>query len=115
MSDEQWHGTSGGYTNHDCRCEGCTEAFRVEHNRYMAAHPEQRQRAAVRQQLATARRNGFTSREAYEASRPLRAVLVSCPFCPWSARAPVSWMKNGRAAGYHAHVKDAHPPRVQSV
>jgi hypothetical protein len=24
-----WHGTSGGYTNHHCRCKECTEAYRI--------------------------------------------------------------------------------------
>ena len=27
--DEKWHGTSGGYTNHYCRCDGCRDAFRA--------------------------------------------------------------------------------------
>lgn len=24
--DAPWHGTSGGYTNHSCRCRPCTDA-----------------------------------------------------------------------------------------
>lgn len=24
---EKWHGTSGGYTNHKCRCAGCRVAW----------------------------------------------------------------------------------------
>lgn len=27
----RWHGTSGGYNNHGCRCAECTEAFRIAH------------------------------------------------------------------------------------
>jgi hypothetical protein len=47
---ERWHGTYGGYTNHDCRCEACRRAATVRHLRYMNAHPEQRekQRAYMR-------------------------------------------------------------------
>lgn len=26
MSEERWHGTIGGYTNHACRCDGCRAA-----------------------------------------------------------------------------------------
>jgi hypothetical protein len=25
---ETWHGTVGGYTNHKCRCDACTQAQR---------------------------------------------------------------------------------------
>lgn len=28
MSDEKWHGTPGGYTNHGCRCDDCRAALR---------------------------------------------------------------------------------------
>ena len=28
MSDETWHGTPGGYTNHRCRCDACRAALR---------------------------------------------------------------------------------------
>lgn len=28
MSAEAWHGSYGGYSNHRCRCEGCTVANR---------------------------------------------------------------------------------------
>ncbi len=31
-----WHGTLGGYTNHRCRCEACTEAMRVRQVDYRA-------------------------------------------------------------------------------
>ena len=27
MSAEKWHGTPGGYTNHDCRCGECRSAW----------------------------------------------------------------------------------------
>jgi phosphoribosyl 1,2-cyclic phosphodiesterase len=33
---ELWHGTVGGYTNHDCRCPECTEAFRMGMAKYRA-------------------------------------------------------------------------------
>jgi hypothetical protein len=26
---ERWHGTSGGYTNHKCRCDECRAAWRA--------------------------------------------------------------------------------------
>lgn len=29
MVEETYHGTVGGYTNHDCRCEECKEAATV--------------------------------------------------------------------------------------
>lgn len=32
-----WHGTTGGYSNHFCRCKECTEAFRI----YVADYREQ--------------------------------------------------------------------------
>lgn len=28
---EKWHGTAGGYTNHKCRCDACTAAWRDYH------------------------------------------------------------------------------------
>lgn len=28
MSAEPWHGTTGGYTNHKCRCDDCRAALR---------------------------------------------------------------------------------------
>ena len=28
MMRELWHGTPGGYTNHQCRCDECRAAFR---------------------------------------------------------------------------------------
>lgn len=28
-AQERWHGTSGGYGNHKCRCDDCREAHRV--------------------------------------------------------------------------------------
>jgi hypothetical protein len=37
-----WHGTSGGYTNHRCRCPDCKEAWAVAYRAYMNRHPEQR-------------------------------------------------------------------------
>lgn len=27
MTDDKWHGTPGGYTNHRCRCEPCRNAW----------------------------------------------------------------------------------------
>lgn len=49
MSDttvEKWHGTSGGYTNHKCRCNDCREAWRVQHFAYIQRSPIQRERHA---------------------------------------------------------------------
>lgn len=27
VAEEKWHGTSGGYTNHSCRCDACKKAW----------------------------------------------------------------------------------------
>lgn len=27
MANDRWHGTSGGYTNHKCRCDDCRSAW----------------------------------------------------------------------------------------
>lgn len=43
------HGTSGGYTNHRCRCDLCKKAWREAHKAYLDKHPEQREKARVRQ------------------------------------------------------------------
>lgn len=29
--NERWHGTSGGYSNHKCKCGPCTKAFAAAH------------------------------------------------------------------------------------
>ena len=42
--DDPRHGTYNGYINLGCRCEPCREAHRVEHLRYMHAHPAQVER-----------------------------------------------------------------------
>lgn len=46
----KWCGTPGGYTNHQCRCDACTSAWRVYHYKHMHASPERlrRQRDAAR-------------------------------------------------------------------
>lgn len=31
---EKWHGTAGGYTNHNCRCESCRAAFTISKNKW---------------------------------------------------------------------------------
>lgn len=41
MSAEPWHGTTGGYTNHACRCDDCREAKR-ERDREYRQRPEAR-------------------------------------------------------------------------
>jgi hypothetical protein len=33
-TEAKWHGTVGGYINHSCRCERCTEAQRVQQAEY---------------------------------------------------------------------------------
>lgn len=34
MDHESWHGTSGGYCNHGCRCDACRDAHRLAHKRH---------------------------------------------------------------------------------
>lgn len=43
------HGRPSSYVNHACRCPLCTEAFRVEHLRYMHADPERLRKHAERE------------------------------------------------------------------
>jgi hypothetical protein len=38
-----WCGTAGGYTNHHCRCARCRAANARAFQKYIAAHPEQRE------------------------------------------------------------------------
>lgn len=33
-----WCGTAGGYSNHQCRCKSCTDAWAVAHLKYMHAN-----------------------------------------------------------------------------
>lgn len=40
---EKWHGTSGGYNNHKCRCEPCRLAW----NKYCREYRERKRRAFV--------------------------------------------------------------------
>jgi len=47
---ERWHGTSGGYSNHRCRCDECKRAWASAHRAYLDRHPEQRERARKRAQ-----------------------------------------------------------------
>lgn len=39
---ETWHGTIGGYTNHKCRCEACSDASSEHAKKYRAANREKR-------------------------------------------------------------------------
>jgi len=69
------HGTVGGYNNHRCRCERCTETHRISHRLYMQESPLQQrrrqdrrveaarreaERAAERQRQAAERRANWT-------------------------------------------------------
>lgn len=40
MADEKWHGTSGGYTNHKCRCDECRVAFNESMRKYQKRRRE---------------------------------------------------------------------------
>lgn len=51
---EPWHGTAGGYTNHDCRGAKCTKAWKVYHKAYMNAKPERLAAAARREKARRA-------------------------------------------------------------
>ncbi len=48
---EPWHGTSGGYTNHGCRCERCREAQKLRQRVYMEENPSQRRLAVLRARI----------------------------------------------------------------
>jgi hypothetical protein len=39
--DEDWHGTLGGYTNHDCRCQLCKKAHAKYQRQYEKATTRQ--------------------------------------------------------------------------
>lgn len=43
------HGTTNGYGNLGCRCERCTEAWRVRHLTYMHGDPARMERHAERE------------------------------------------------------------------
>ena len=47
--DDPRHGTTNGYGNLGCRCERCTEAWRVRHLTYMHADPERMVKHAERE------------------------------------------------------------------
>jgi hypothetical protein len=40
VGDEDWHGTVGGYTNHNCRCEACRFAIAGYGKEWWAANPD---------------------------------------------------------------------------
>lgn len=41
-SQKPWHGTPGGYSNHDCRCDACTRAWRGYSRNRAASSPAKR-------------------------------------------------------------------------
>lgn len=43
------HGTSNGYINLGCRCQPCRDAHAAKHREYMRTHPEQREKARLRE------------------------------------------------------------------
>lgn len=45
------HGTQNGYVNLWCRCEDCTEAWRVYHREYMNRDPNRLAKQAQAQRL----------------------------------------------------------------
>lgn len=49
---EMRHGSTSTYRNHGCRCDECKAANTQGHARYMAAHPEQREKARQRNRIA---------------------------------------------------------------
>lgn len=49
--DDPRHGTSNGYTNLECRCQLCREAWAVAHWTYMHADPTRLERHRLRQQV----------------------------------------------------------------
>lgn len=45
---EYVHGTTNGYGNWFCRCEGCCRAWSLRQKEYLARHPEQVARKQAR-------------------------------------------------------------------
>ena len=37
LPDAKWHGSAGGYTNHGCRCQPCTDAWAEYHYQRQAS------------------------------------------------------------------------------
>ena len=61
VGDEDWHGSIGGYTNHQCRCSGCLSAMREYKQRWAAANREKlnaQARGRYAQQGESAKRAG---------------------------------------------------------
>ena len=48
------HGTLNGYKNHKCHCALCRAAWAKHHVQYMDAHPEQREKARLRERARRA-------------------------------------------------------------
>jgi hypothetical protein len=59
--DDDRHGTTNGYSNLKCRCESCTEAWRVWHRRYM--HEGDRLQRHAGRQMARRQRQGGCERQ----------------------------------------------------
>lgn len=55
--NDERHGTVNGYSNHDCRCPGCTDAWRIHHYKYMHAQPDRMPKAAERERRRREKRN----------------------------------------------------------
>jgi hypothetical protein len=43
------HGSVNGYVNYLCRCQRCRKAWAKYHKAYMDRHPEQQEKARMRQ------------------------------------------------------------------
>jgi hypothetical protein len=56
------HGTTNGYGNLGCRCDPCTEAWRVRHLTYMHGKPERMKKHAEREM----ERRGVKRQRAYK-------------------------------------------------
>lgn len=91
---EKWHGTTGGYTNHKCRCDNCRQAWnascvsrRAAARQYISKNPESIPEHGYRGYRAGCRcvecRNGHN---AYNRSKKIARLAASprseeCQLC----------------------------------
>ena len=71
--DDPRHGTTNGYGNLGCRCDGCTEAWRVRHLTYMHGNPERMERHAEREM----KRRGVKRQRVYKIRPKARVEIES--------------------------------------
>jgi hypothetical protein len=69
--DDPRHGKTNGYGNLGCRCERCTEAWRVRHLTYMHGKPERMEKHAEREM----KRRGAKRQRAYKVRPNARAKV----------------------------------------